>query len=310
MRRTPTLISVVALIIGAIGAADARAQYTFTTLDVPGASTTFAFGIYDENVVGTYFDSGSVPHGFIFDGSNYSSFDAPPGAPTVGTYGRGITNILSPTIVGYTSDAVQGTSHGFVYNGGVGYNDISPPQAGPTGTLVLGIRGKVSVGEYKDAADNVHGFIFDGSNYSTLDDPLGTNGTYVAGFYAGKFVGGYYDTADHGYLYDGSTFTTIDDPLGVGTNPSAVFGNTVVGYYRDSSNHDHGFVFNGSSFTTVDNPAGTRTRIRGIYGSTLVGDFLDGSGTHGFIATVPEPASVGLLGIAILALIRRGRNRQ
>src|SRR3954454_5089981 len=50
--------------------------------------------------------------------------------------------------------------------------------------------------------------------YTTLDDPLGTNGTQALGIDGNKIVGLYItpNTTIHGYLYNGATYTTLDHP--------------------------------------------------------------------------------------------------
>jgi len=54
------------LLVGLTGAA--KAQYTFTTIDVPGALRTFPYGINDAGqIVGTYEDFTTRRHGFLRD---------------------------------------------------------------------------------------------------------------------------------------------------------------------------------------------------------------------------------------------------
>ena len=52
--------------------------------------------------------------------------------------------------------------------------------------------------------------------YTTLDDPLATNGTVAYGINAtGQIVGSYTNVSGaHGFLLSGGTYTTLDDPLG------------------------------------------------------------------------------------------------
>ena len=52
--------------------------------------------------------------------------------------------------------------------------------------------------------------------YTTLDDPLATNGTAAFGINAtGQIVGDYLNASGaHGLLLSGGTYTTLDDPLG------------------------------------------------------------------------------------------------
>ena len=59
---------------------------SYTTLDVPGATATYAYGIDGGNIVGYYSDD-SGHRGFSYDGSTYTTLDVP-GA--VDTYAHGI----------------------------------------------------------------------------------------------------------------------------------------------------------------------------------------------------------------------------
>ena len=100
------LISIVSscltLFIGAL----AQGSTTYTTLDVPGADATYAYGIDGGNIVGYYAD-GSSNHGFSFDGTTYTTLDMP-GASN--TYARGIDH---RNIAGYYIDG-SGVYRSFV----------------------------------------------------------------------------------------------------------------------------------------------------------------------------------------------------
>src|SRR5207302_1270634 len=105
------------------------------------------------------------------------------------------------------------------------------------GTQAFGINGSGQiVGVYADGSGN-HGFLYNpnGGTYTTLDDPLATNGTFAItnGTFAtginasGQIVGHYFtNTGNHGFLYNpnAATYTTIDDPLAgpTGTLPFGI----------------------------------------------------------------------------------------
>lgn len=159
------------------------------------------------------------------------------------------------------------------------YTPIDEPLVGSSiGTVVTGISGSNIVGFYGDSANSVHGFLYDGSTYKTLDNPLGIGRTYANGISGGNVVGQYYDSSggSHGFLYNGTTYTTLDDPLGAhGTLANGISGGVIVGSYNDSSNAGHGFVYNGSTYTTFDIPlANGGTSPTGISGSNIVGRIL------------------------------------
>src|SRR3954470_13126455 len=116
--------------------------------------------------------------------------------------------------------------------------------------------------------------------YTTLDDPLGTNGTQALGIDGNNIVGLYIipNTTIHGYRYNGATFTTLDGPLGTGAVARGVSGGNVVGIYSDSSFAKHGFLYNGTTYTTLDDPlalATSGTLAFGIDGNNIVGMYVD-----------------------------------
>ena len=133
--------------------------------------------------------------------------------------------------------------------------------------------------------------------YTTLDDPLGVDGTRPYGISGSNIVGDYYDSSGcpHGFLYDGSTYTPLDGPSrAVNTYVNGVAGNTIVGYYSDSSNYCCGFIYSisNSTYTTLNGPPGaTGTCVSGIDGSNLVGVYLDSSGlNHSFLYNLSTSA--------------------
>ena len=168
------------------------------------------------------------------------------------------------------------TTFGFLYNGSQ-FTSISDPLA-PTQSWVTGISGTTVVGIYVRAYNSYHGFVFDGSTYTTIDGPnLGSvgpvDGTVLQAIDGTKLVGTVHNVSvngepyAHGFIYDGSTFDIVSYPPARGTFLTGESGNTVVGYYYSYS----------------DNVS------------------------HSFIATTPEPNAAGMLlfGGSLLALRRR-----
>ena len=85
--------------------------------------------------------------------------------------------------------------HGFLYNRStLTYTTLNNPLASPdgkiNGTRAYGISGNNIVGAYLDSSGQQNGFLYDGTSYTTLDDPLGTNGTYAQGI-SGNLIVGY-----------------------------------------------------------------------------------------------------------------------
>ena len=57
-------------------------------------------------------------------------------------------------------------------------------------------------------------------------------------------------------------------------------------------------------------PGARSTYAYGSDGGNIVGEYYDGSYHHGFIAAIPEPATLSLLAIGMLMACRRQRRYQ
>jgi len=179
-----------------------------------------------------------------------------------------------------------------------------PPAQG-IGTCVQGIEGTNVVGYLWDTNLAVHGFLYNGSTWTRLDDPLAgpgnTQGTWAHGISGGNIVGEYVDTngGNYGFLYNGSTWTRLNDPLAdpsaaaggfQGTAALAVDGTNIVGTYVDSTGKVHAFLYNGTAYTTLDPPwAGSGAGFGwsgafGISGTNIVGGAASAGGSDiGFL---------------------------
>jgi probable HAF family extracellular repeat protein len=195
------------LLVGITG--PAKAQYSYTTFDVPGATNTFAKGINDAGQVVGYFLSAF--HSFLLDvDGSYTMFDVPGVAITIAT---GIND--AGQVVGSYS---AGGDHGFLLDVDGSYTTFDVPGAISTEAIGLNDAGQI-VGSYQDASLASHGFLLDvDGGYTTLDVPGATN-TFAEGInQAGQIVGGYTDAGgggNHGFLldvYGGFTFTALDVP--------------------------------------------------------------------------------------------------
>jgi hypothetical protein len=124
------------------------------------------------------------------------------------------------------------------------YTTLDDHPLGIGQTIARGISGNNIVGYYTDSSDNVHGFLYNGSTYTTLDDPLGALGTYARGISGNNILGYYYDSVpkSYGFLYNGSTYTPLNCPLSAHlTVACGIDGNNIVGVYVDSSGNLHSF---------------------------------------------------------------------
>ena len=115
--------------------------------------------------------------------TDYTPIDYP---GSVETFAEGIDG---NNVVGYYDDGI--VYHGFLFDGSSTGPSTIPWGSG--GLCPSVISGTHIVGAYDDYAQaGQHGFVYDGSTYKTLDDPLANGGENVAyGISAGRIVGRY-----------------------------------------------------------------------------------------------------------------------
>ena len=173
------------------------------------------------------------------------------------------------------------------------FTEINDPSAvnsfGNGSTYAFGISGSNVVGYFVDpTTDYHHGFFYDGSTYTTLDDPLGYS-TAAVGISGQEIVGNYQPTGGGngaGFLYSGGVYQTIRDPNASSyTDANAISGNNIVGDFG-SNGTQYGFFYNGTTYATLKDPlAGAGgTSATGIDGNDVVGTYIDSNGvSHGYL---------------------------
>jgi hypothetical protein len=99
---------------------------TFTTLDVPGAVATIPKSVDGSSpsrpkrkgrtgpsqfsVAGTYYDVNNAAHAFLYDGSSFTTIDAPGASDTYGN------SVSGDTVVGSYYDPVSGSNYGYLFS--------------------------------------------------------------------------------------------------------------------------------------------------------------------------------------------------
>jgi len=243
-----------------------RAEGTWTTFDIPGASSTVLWGIDGSNIVGEYVDAGGRSHGFLFNGTSWTTLDMP-GATD--TYATGIDG--SNIIGGYND--LNG-HHCFLFDGAT----WTVLEFGPS--RLLGIDGSNIV----TGGSAVYNWTT--WTWTFLNNPLGTH-TGAYGIDGSNIVGGYISGFyQYSFLYNGETWTTLP---GYSVIAYGIDGNNIVGY--SGWGYDiSGYLYDGTSFTILYMPGAARTWLLGIDGNNIVGFYEDASGTrHGLIYTIAEP---------------------
>src|SRR6266540_4169157 len=200
-----SFLVVLAIVIGV--SARRADSYTFTAIDVPGATVTVVSGINDRGeVVGWYRtgssgDPDSADHGFLLAHGHFTTIDVP---GSRGTVAEGINN--RGEIVGYYFDQAA-AQRGFLLLRGVFTTIECGAFTEPRG---INDRGDI-VGRLEN-----HGFLFSKGKCTTIDFPGASFSSAFGVNNAGQVVGFYSDaTGRHGFLLVHGAFTTIDPPQSV-----------------------------------------------------------------------------------------------
>lgn len=312
-------LSLAALMLTGLVAARPAAAYTFTTIDAPGAVSTFVYGINSAGeIVGYYQDLSSITHAFLKTsgaGGGYTTFDYP---GTVGnTYPSGLND--SGKVAG--SYLVSGFAHGFL---GVPGSLVTVDKPSAVQTLVEGVNNAGQVaGRYTDGLSSNHGFFTTSVGGFTSFDVMAASLTSAEGINdTGQIAGYYLDASSQAHGFSRAAGTGVITAINVaGANATEAYGinavGEIVGYYNDTIG-THGFLDNAGSFTTFDVTGATSTVARGINASGQIsGTYTTSTGTHGFIATpdasaAPEPsqaAGLTFAGLVLVGLLLHARNR-
>jgi uncharacterized membrane protein len=265
----------------------AQAGTAFTTVDFPGAISTFLYGINNAGqMVGAYIDDSETTHGFLLNNGAFTTIDFPGSTLSVAA---GINN--HGDITGQYNDS-EGIGHGFVLTGdefvtrdlGPGYQTF-PTSIDDFGDLV---------GFCTDSDFNFHGCVSIDGPFTLFDFP-GATASLALGipFQGGSIVGGYGtvngSNFEHGFLYQDGAFTTIDFP---GDTHTVAFGindaTNIVGSYSVAPfDVNQGFSLVSGSFTTTNIPGALQTNPINLNDSgKVVGWYVDSNNvTHGYVTS-------------------------
>jgi probable HAF family extracellular repeat protein len=224
-----------------VPAASPPTLYNFTTIDVPGAPGTAAYGINCAGkIVGGF--GGLRPgldvplQGFLYTDGSFITVDVP-GATD--TDARSIND--AGRVVGAFKTDTGG--HGFVRSANGVFTTIDVPGAIFTSASGINNAGKI-VGIF-DTATGGHGFLRDANGSFTTIDVPGAGNTTVDGINdAGQIVGVFNGTTgEHGFLYNNGSFITIDVPGASSTHAVGIDNaGRIVGSFFDAKGVVHAFV--------------------------------------------------------------------
>ena len=264
LRASAHVVGVTALLVAVVPVSTAAAHTPgrFMTIDFPGAVLSFGSGVNDLGVVvGEYYGSDAVGHGFIEKAGRYRALpDDPNASPTPDHAETAPSNINDFGVTAGTYFDRSGAAHGYVYQNGK-FTTIDDP-LGTLGTYINDVNNLgVIVGDYVDSAGLDHGFVYHHGRFTTVDAPGATVGTIIgfvndAGTLAGDAFGA---TTSYGFVDRDGTFATIKDPVALNSTVVGFVNDAreIGGDYIDSSGESHGFVDLGGTFTTIDDPNAT-----------------------------------------------------
>jgi uncharacterized membrane protein len=220
--RWTVLSIVVTSLVSAVVAADAPAvSLKWKNFTLPGAVLSVPYGINDSNeIVGFFQDKTGTISCFMLAKGKVTLISYP-GAAT--TYCYGINS--NGAIVGTFVEPPPSTfTDGFLYENGT-FSEIGPlgPVLGGAASYGVNDNGEI-VGLYVGLDAHKHGYVFDGTSYTTLDVP-------------------------------GATFTQAD-----GINK----GGEITLTWIDSNGQAQSSLYNGKTYQTLAVPGAKKTEVWGI----------------------------------------------
>ena len=177
-------------------ASSTAAAPTLTLNDPSGTGSAPPHGINNAGqIVGTYTDS-SGRHGFLYSGGTSATPRSTIRWPHLGTKRHGINN--AGQVVGYYFDSSGADTASSIAAAPTPRSTIRC-QAPMAPTLLASTTWARSSGatrqQQRGKRLTANGFLYSGGTYTTLDDPLGTEGTFAQGINDVGQIVGYYMTA-------------------------------------------------------------------------------------------------------------------
>ncbi|MGH9430066.1 MAG: hypothetical protein ACRD3T_00825 [Terriglobia bacterium] len=191
----------------------------FVLEDFPNSTNTQVIGINNTSLTdGFYVDTGGVTHGFIFNGSSFSTTDAP------GTAFNQLLGINDAgTAAGYSSTDPTGATLQMAYirSSGGSYTylqSLLPGGIGNNQATGVNNAGEIAGFYLTDNGADSTGFLLNGTTLTNLEFP-GSAFTQALGVNNNGMAVGFYIDAQgnmHGFTYLNGTYTSVDDPNGIG----------------------------------------------------------------------------------------------
>lgn len=273
----------------------AIADFTFTSIDVPGATRTAVNGNSATAIVGEYDDAAGKTHGFVFTNNVYTTFDVPNAIFTT-INGINANNQYTGTYKTATKKNGKKVQEQHAYLWDSTLTTLDPTDSTQSQGGFLNDQGDV-VGGYRDLQFRRHAFLWRNGLFTLIDPPGGDKqlGPVTFGINdSEQIVGTYVDTSNHnqrhGFMLSQGVYSNIDVPNAAFTVAEGINATgQIVGIYFDFSNVEHGFLLNNGTYTTIDFSSATATATAtAVYSindqGEIVGEYTDVNDVHhGFV---------------------------
>ena len=231
----------------------AKAQYDFTTIDVPGSTRTAVNGNSTHAIAGEFDDADGNTHGFVLSKGVYTPIDVP-GAVFTSVNGINANGELSGIYV----DAGGTYPRLFLEQGRL--HHARPARLDPHAGRASSTRKARSWESTAMPARQRHGFIWSKGVFTTFDVPgsAAPSGTVGLGINDhGEVVGTTWTgmATRRGFVLSKGVYTTLDVP-GAALTVAEGINNAgqIAGLYFDADGNEHGFVLSNGVYTTIDVP--------------------------------------------------------
>lgn len=268
----------------------ARAQYSFTPIDIPDATFTAVNANTTHAIAGEFDDADGVTHGFVLRKGVLTQIDAPDA--------EGYTSVNGINAKGDLAGIyfANGRYYGYFWRKGK-FTTIDVPDANFVVANSVNGRGEV-VGFSRKDLEPRHGFLWRKGVLTPIEVPgASSRGPRISGINDHRQIVGAYPDMDnhlHGFLLSKGVYTTLDAPGSEGGFTFAQSLNNrgqIIGYYSTEadapgSGSDRGFVLDKGVYTLIDLPGALWTAVTSINSKgEIVGAYEDENGVHGFKGT-------------------------
>ena len=166
---------------------DPPAKLIWQNIDLPGALNTFAYGINNAGQIAGYTDDGiTAAYGYVRNGNTVTTYSVP---GSYAIYAENYAINAAGDVAGayYT---LPGALYGFQYSGGF-YQQVDP---GGLEIFAFGLNdaGQM-VGRNTDTNNIVHGWLWNGHAFSSIDHPGAVRTVLNSIDNAGRIVGTWVD---------------------------------------------------------------------------------------------------------------------